>query len=132
VANWLYDRNLPVISGTSGSVEQLFSRILPLVSLSREEIKLAVIAEATALIAMGHHSLFECMLVADRYGYKFKETATLLDFYLQCIPEPIKEHPDFRIFLNSDKGASLIAGMPLYRVTSPINPSSRGLSAGFS
>lgn len=115
VANWLHDRNLPVISGTSGTTEMIFSRIFPLASLSREEKQLVLCAQAASAVALGHHSFFECMLAADRYGYKLKETETLLDFYMQCIPNTICTDPGFKEFLHSKDAAVLLANMPLLR-----------------
>lgn len=111
VANWLQDRHLPVISGSSGSIEQLFSRLLPLVQLSKTEIRMLLLAHSAGMVAMGHHSFFECMLVADRFGFKLKETETLLEFYLQIIPEAVAKHPDFVKFMDSDTGAALINDM---------------------
>jgi len=112
IANWLAERSLPVIAGTSGSTEVMLSRVLHLVNFSTEEIKTLLLAQTASMIAMGHHSFFECMLVADRFGYKLKNTDTMLDFYLQCIPNSIQNHPDFQHFIQSSEGAALLADVP--------------------
>jgi hypothetical protein len=114
VAKWLRERHLPVIAGTSGSTELMLSRVIKLVSLSTDEIKMLLLAQCARMIAVGHHSFFECMLVSDRYGYRLKDTETLLDFYLQCIPQSMRDHDAFKKFLASEEGAALIKGMPLF------------------
>lgn len=108
VSDWLTERYLPVIAGTSGSTEMMLSRVLPLVSLTAQEIKMILLAQTSSMIGMGHHSFFECMLVADRFGYKLKETYHFLDFYLQSIPEEVQQHPDFQDYLRSFQGKVLL------------------------
>ena len=85
VARWLHERHLPVISGSSGSTEILFSRVLPLVDLSLEETKILIFAQACSMIANGHHSFFEAMLVAYHFGHTIADKDTLQEFYLQFI-----------------------------------------------
>ena len=95
VANWLRDRHLPVIAGSSGSTEMLFSRVMPLVELTNEDIQMLVFAQACSMLANGHHSLFEALLVADHFGLKLSNKETLLEFYLQCVPEKIRTDQSF-------------------------------------
>lgn len=129
VATWLYERHLPVISGTSGTTELILSRVVPLHFLEREELRMLILAQAAAMVAMGHHSFFECFLVADRFGFKLQETDYLIDFYAQCIPEEIKACALFKTFLQ-DKGHALLDQMPLYRqdLTTNQDQGSNGLT----
>ena len=115
VAQWLRARNLPVISGSSGSTEMLFTRILPLVSLTYEETRILIFTQACSMLANGHHSLFEAMLVAQHFCHKLDDKETLLEFYLQCIPESILASPQFVEFLDSELVKPLLLDMPLFQ-----------------
>jgi hypothetical protein len=113
VATWCRRRHLPVISGSSGSTEMLFSRIMNLLTLTHEETKLLVFSQACSMIANGHHSFFDAILVADHFGLKLEETDTLLEFYLQCVPDEIKAAPSFIEFLESASIQPLLQDIPL-------------------
>ena len=114
VARWLRKRHLPVIAGASGSTDLLFSRILPLANLSKPEVQLLLVAQACSLVANGHHSFFETMLVAKHFGHNICDTDTLMDFYLQCLPESILKSPEFNAFLHHEDIDMLLRDMPLF------------------
>jgi hypothetical protein len=114
IALWLRSRHLPVIAGSSGSTETLFSGILPLVSLDPEEIEIIVFSQACNMVANGHHSLFEALKVADHFGLKIRDTKSLFEFYIQCIPASIKSDPAFSKFINEPIIKELLEDMPLY------------------
>ncbi|WP_133130573.1 hypothetical protein [Legionella yabuuchiae] len=108
VAKWLRQRSCPVISGASGSTEALLARIFPLIpALTSEERKIILFAQACNMIANGHHSFFETMIVADSFGYKLEDKPSLLEFYLQCVPESILSSEVFQDFLASEAVQSL-------------------------
>ncbi|HBI21634.1 MAG TPA: hypothetical protein DDY37_03460 [Legionella sp.] len=111
VALWLRKRHLPVISGTSGSTEGLISRIFQLAKFTQEERRMLIFAQACNMVANGHHSFFEAMIVADHFGYPLVEQETMLDFYLQCIPESIRISDAFIAFLNSSLVQQLLTDM---------------------
>ena len=117
VATWCRRRHVPVISGSSGSTEMLFSRIMQLVLLTPEETKMLVFAQACSMIANGHHSFFEAILVADHFGLKLTGKDTLLEFYLQCVPETIHTDPHFIEFLESETVHPLLLDVPLINYT---------------
>ena len=71
------------------------------------------------MVANGHHSFFEAMIVADHFGYKLQETETLLDFYLQCVPESIRSSDAFHAFLNAPHIQPLLMDMPLKFIGTP-------------
>lgn len=103
VASWLRERNCPVISGASGSTEALISRLFSYVDLKQDEKELLVFAQACNMVALGHHSLFEAMIVADDLNLvSVSKQNTQMDFYLQCVPEKIKKSQEFIKFLDSD------------------------------
>ncbi|KTD21033.1 hypothetical protein [Legionella londiniensis] len=108
VAKWLRNHFLPIISGTSGSAETVFSQLSKVVKLSQEEAARLFLALTASTVALGHHSFFEVMLVADKVGLKLEEKPTLLEFYLQCIPEDIQQSLEFQKFIKSDTGGELI------------------------
>lgn len=110
VAQWLRSRYLPVVAGASGSAEILLTSLSSLVYLDRKEIQLLFLMLSTSMIALGNHSFFEVMLVANHCGFEIKATQSLLELYLQCIPANIKRSEAFIAFLLSDKGAPLIKG----------------------
>jgi hypothetical protein len=111
VATWLTERYLPIIAGTSGSTEQMMSRVLPLVDLTHEEIKILLLAQTASMIAMGHHSFFECMLVTKRFGFLLHDPDKMIDLYLQCIPDTIRKNSAFQDFLKSSEGSVLLKNM---------------------
>ena len=113
VARWCRNKHLPVISGSSGAIEGLFSQILPLLTLTPAEIKMLVMAQACNMVACGHHSFFEALLVADHFEHTLTDTETLLDYYLQCIPNEMLTDPHFIAFLESEPIKPLLLDMPL-------------------
>lgn len=114
VAMWLRERNLPLMTGASGSTEALISRLFPMCALSEDEKKLLIFAQACAMVANGFHSFFEAMIVLDHLGQGLDDTATLLDYYLQCVPDVIREDASFIAFLSSEPIQSLLKDIPLY------------------
>lgn len=102
VAKWLRNHKLPVISGSSGSTELLFSRILPLLELNQEEKFTLFFGQAMDMAAQGHHSFFECVIVAEHFKLETCLTAEtdLVSFYLHWIPGTIKTSEVFHKFLN--------------------------------
>ena len=126
VATWLTERCLPIISGASGSTEVMMSRLLPLVDLSHEETKILLLAQTASMIAMGHHSFFECMLVADRFGYKLGDPDKMSDLYLQCIPKTILLSEAFQDFLTSDEGLPLLMFIPYDNSEDSLSSSNSG------
>lgn len=64
--------------------------------------------QACNMVANGHHSFFEAMLVASHLNYfVLTEQDRLLDFYLQTIPSSIQAQPGF---------AELMASSPIQSV----------------
>ncbi len=122
VAIWLRERNLPVIAGSSGSTEALIARILPHApALSTEEKHLIAFTQACNMVANGHHSLFESMIVADDLKLiPLQEADTPKALYLQCIPVSLLEDDEFMAFINSDLVQHLLADATV--VMRPENP----------
>ncbi len=110
VATWLRHHFLPIISGASGSTEALISRLLPRApDLTTEEKWLIVFTQACNMVANGHHSLFEAILVADDLGLiPLSEADTQQTLYLQAIPPVIQENETFIRFMNADFIQSLL------------------------
>lgn len=107
VASWLRKHYCPVISGAAGTIEMMFSRIFPISTLTDDEKKIIIFSQACNMIANGHHSFFEAMLVADDFGFKLHPQQNIRDFYLQCIPQSILESEVFLAFLSSPEIESL-------------------------
>ncbi|WP_131775413.1 hypothetical protein [Legionella impletisoli] len=117
VARWLRKRQCPVISGSSGSTEALLSRVFPLIqTLTSEEKKIILFAQACNMVANGHHSIFEAMIVAESFGYVLETKPTLLEFYLQGVPEVIQKSEAFHDFLASEA----IQSLPMDRPMTPL------------
>ncbi len=114
VAKWLRDKHCPVIAGSSGSTEMLISRVFPIIpQLTKEEKQTIVFAQACNMVAHGHHSFFESMLVADTVVFNLSPQKTLKEHYLQCIPNWIKDSQLFQNFLLSEPIASLPLEEPI-------------------
>ncbi len=115
VAYLLRQYQVPLISGASGSTQALIARLLPhATDLTREESALIVFVQACNMVAHGHHSLFEAMIVADDLELiPVNPQKNQAEFYLQCIPESIQNHPDFVRFINSDYIKSLLSSVPV-------------------
>lgn len=120
VARWCRQRHIPVISGASGSIEILFSRLFIRVELTAEEQKTLIFAQACNMVANGHHSFFEAMLVSHHFKcHRLEDTDTLLAFYLQCVPEIIRRDANFQVFLRSELMVSLLRDIPLFARSTP-------------
>lgn len=104
VAQWLRNRNLPIISGASGSTELLFSRIFNLIEISSEDMNMIIVGQAWDMVAQGHHSFFEAILVAEFFnlGHFPTREVNLLSFYLHWIPLPVLNAPWLEQFLCKD------------------------------
>ncbi|MDF1646282.1 MAG: hypothetical protein P1U61_04765 [Legionellaceae bacterium] len=114
VAGWLRKRQLPIISGASGSTEALITRLFQYApELTKEEQQIIIFTQACNMIANGHHSLFEALLVADDLELiTINDTETQKAFYLQCVPEKILTHETFTHFMASDLVSSLLPEVP--------------------
>jgi hypothetical protein len=123
VARWLRKHHLPVISGTSGSTEGLISRVLSLSDFTDEEKQMLIFTQACNMVANGHHSFFESMIVADHFGFKLEEKENLINFYLQCVPISILNSDEFNTFINSPLIKELLIDMPIIEETKTIFPS---------
>ncbi|MDF1678031.1 MAG: hypothetical protein P1U32_04980 [Legionellaceae bacterium] len=110
VAIWLRERNLPVIAGASGSTEALIARILPYAPvLSAEEKRLITFTQACNMVANGHHSLFEALIVADDLELILvQEADTQKALYLQCVPASLLEDEAFIAFMGSELVQNLL------------------------
>lgn len=108
VAKWLRQHHLPIISGTSGSAEKIFSQLSRFIELNQIEASQLFLTMAACMVALGHHSFFEVMLVADKVGLKLEAQDTLLDFYLQCIPQTIQNSQPFKSFIDGPTGGQLL------------------------
>ena len=113
VARWLRERRLPLVSGASGSTEGLLSLLLPLIDLNPEERSMLIFAQACNMVANGHHSFFEAIMVADHMSPQLIEQDTLLEFYLQCVPDVVKADAAFHAFLHEPTVYGLLDGMNL-------------------
>lgn len=116
VAKWMRARMLPIISGASGSTELLLNRIIPLCNLEHDEINLILFAQAMDMVAQGHHSFFESIIVAEHLG--FNQTLTgefdLISLYLSAIPEAVQQKEPFNEFLNNVANEKMLSS---YKIT---------------
>ena len=108
VGKWLSLHNLPVISGTSGGACDSLSWLFSIMDFSHKEIKLLLVSFAAALIAEGHHSYFEIMILLDRFGYKIKSAKNLFELYEQTLPESIVRSSSYATFKHSSEMTVLI------------------------
>ena len=122
VALWLRQYQVPLISGASGSTQALIARLLPKApQLTKEEKQLIVFAEACNMVAHGHHSLFEALMVADDMELiSIDPQASQAAFYLQCVPESIQNHLEFIRFFHGNLMQSLLS-IPVENSYSPID-----------
>lgn len=108
VGKWLTHHNLPIITGSSGTARDFLGQLLKIVKLDPNEIQLLIISLAATLVAKGHHSYFEVMIILDRFGFKLTSTSDLLAFYEQTLPQTILTNPEYMEFKNSENGAFLL------------------------
>lgn len=111
VGKWFSKHNLPIISGASGSAIDNLALIFSLIKPTHSEIQLLMISLAATLIAKGHHSYFEIIILLDGYGFSLKSVNTLFDFYEQTLPRSIILSESYLRFTNSLKGAKLLEGI---------------------
>jgi hypothetical protein len=108
VGKWFTRHNLPIIAGTSGSASLFLTEILKISTFDPSEIRLLLIGLAAAMVAEGHHSYFEVMVILDRFGFKLKSKNTLSEFYEQTLPQSILSMDSFIAFRNSPQGVALL------------------------
>lgn len=111
VGKWFAFHNLPIISGTSGSACDLLMLVSSLLSLFRDEVQLLMIACAATLVAKGHHSYFEIMILLEKCGFKFESTQTLFEFYEQTLPKSITSNDSYLQFKRAPEGKILLEGI---------------------
>lgn len=111
VGKWMDKYNLPIISGSSGSAVDYLCSLISLVELEPGEIKLLLIGLAATLVAKGHHSYFEIIIIMDRFGFKLRDTTDLYSFYEQTLPKEIVLSESYQQFKNSKVGTSLLNGI---------------------
>lgn len=88
-------------------------------ALTEEEQWLICFAQACNMIANGHHSLFESMIVANYLRFiSITEADTRKDFYLQCVPPRIQHDEAFIAFLDSDLGSAFLPDATISNDTS--------------
>ncbi|ASQ47389.1 hypothetical protein [Legionella clemsonensis] len=96
MALWLRKHYLPVISGASGGIGKIISKISSLLVLSKKEYQLLGILIASATIALGHHSFFEVLRPLSFIIGELEEKNNLLEFYEQVIPEEVRRLPSYK------------------------------------
>ncbi len=108
VGKWMSKYNLPIISGTSGSAREYLSTLLEFVKLEPMEIRLLLVSQAATLVAKGHHSYFEVIILLDRFGFKLQDVPDLYSFYEQTLPKSIVVSDLYQQFKHSKVGATLL------------------------
>lgn len=111
VGKWFTRHNLPIISGTSGSICDDLALALAFLNLSPEELRLLMLGRAAMLVAKGHHSFFESMIVLNETGFKLQSQKTLFEFYQQMIPQQIIDSDSYQQFKDSEQGMVLLQGI---------------------
>lgn len=108
VGRWMTQYNLPLISGSSGTARDYLSTLFCIIKLEPNEIQLMIISLAATLVAKGHHSYFEVIILLDRIGFKLQSSTNLLELYEQTLPKCIRLSESYIQFKNSDVGANLL------------------------
>lgn len=111
VGKWFARHNLPIISGTSGSICDDLALALAFLNLTQEEIRILFLGRAATLVAKGHHSFFESMILLNESGLRLQSTKTLYEFYEQTIPQSIINSESFQDFKKSSQGMVLLEGI---------------------
>jgi hypothetical protein len=111
VGRWMTQRNFPIISGTSGSACDLLSYLIIVIPLNAREIKLLFASVAATLVAKGHHSYFEVMILLDRFGFKLQDAEDFYSLYEQMLPQEIVTSESYQEFKRSAVGAKLLEGI---------------------
>ncbi|KTD65004.1 hypothetical protein [Legionella shakespearei] len=111
VGRWMTQRNFPIISGSSGSACDYLSYLITAIPLEPREIKLLFVSVAATLIAKGHHSYFEVMILLDRFGFKLHDAEDFYSFYEQMLPKEIVSSESYQEFKHSAVGARLLEGI---------------------
>lgn len=97
---WLGTRNLPFISGASGTIEILFTNIIKIVTLTPAELKCYFMAIAAALVARGHHSFFESIIVISKLGFSLNDRPSRKEFYEQFLTKEVLSSNEYGKFIN--------------------------------
>lgn len=97
-SKWLEKRNLPFISGPSGTLEIIFTSIIKLASFTPNELKAYFMGVAGALVSRGHHSFAEVIIVANKLGFNLCDYQSRELFYEQFLTEDFISSDAYRKF----------------------------------
>jgi hypothetical protein len=95
----MQEYDLPYISGASGTLGICFKEMIRLDTYTSHELKTYFMFLAARMIARGHHSFYEVMLVADLLGFKIKFCDERQQFYEQFLTIEFKATAAYEEFL---------------------------------
>jgi hypothetical protein len=89
---------LPFVSSASGTASKLIPAIILLAGLSPQELKDFTTCLAGSMVAEGHHSFLEVMVICQRAGIhmNLSPTTPLVNIYESFLSNNIKSAPEFK------------------------------------
>jgi hypothetical protein len=93
------ERDISIISGTAGTTSKIIAFMLDLVGLTREEIKDYLMIEGAAVVAYGHHSMYEIMVLARQLGFPIKYDHRF--YHEQFVTKEFRKSKAYKDFLAS-------------------------------
>lgn len=106
--------DIPYISGPSGTIVNSLAGIFALIPLAPAELRQFAMGLSGALVAKGHHSFFECMVVLKVTGFTV-EVNDYKKFIEQILTDEFKVSATYQHFLKNFDAEKLIHEMELDR-----------------
>lgn len=99
ISKWLQKRNLPFVSGPSGTAGTCLCGMFQLCTYSQKELKLYFMVLAASLVARGHHSFVETELIAQKIGFPIKDNCDFHAYYEQFLTQEFIQSEKYHNFL---------------------------------
>jgi hypothetical protein len=95
--------HLPYISGPSGTAGTCFQSMIQLDTYTAEELKLYFMVLSASMVARGHHSFYEVMMIAETIGFKIKDYSERQQYYEQFLTVELKNSIEYKTFIQSQQ-----------------------------
>lgn len=92
-------RDISIISGTSGTTAKIIAPLIDVVGLTPLEVKDYLMVLGAAIVAYGHHSMYETMVLARNLGFNIEYNHRF--YHEQFITDAFRESEEYKKFLNS-------------------------------
>lgn len=95
-------KDLPYVSGASGTLGYCFKGMIQLDTYTAAELKLFFMALTAHCVSKGHHSFYEVQVVAETLGFNIDDNKARREFYEQFLATEFINSPEYKTFITSE------------------------------